>query len=181
MCFSLNAFSDTKVIRVVTDTWLNVTNKDGGGYFYDLLRAIYAPHEIKLNVQHMPYPRALVKLSNGEADLLLGAYEGTFEKDWYSLYPVGIDLIDVAMGRELHNQWQGKKSLEGKRIVAMYGYDADVFFDLKADYNEVSSVDSMVKMLMAGRADALIGYKKDFLPIKELLELDGREERRVGK
>ena len=165
----LSSLGNAESIKIVTDAWVNTTNRDGSGYFFDLLHKIYDPYNIELDVHFVPYGRSLVMLSNGEADVVLGVYAGEYPQLWYAKYPVGTDIVDVAISEAVANEWQGLESLKGKRVVMTFGYSTESFMSLSANYSEVRNVESMLKMLAAGRVDAVIGYKKDFIPLWQTL------------
>ena len=158
--FAAQCFSENKAVKVATDTWLDYTNKDGSGYYYDLLHTIYSTKGIEVSVEHMPYSRGMLKLRRGEVDILLGGYKGEFDDAWYAQLPVDIDNIDVAVSKELNAEWRGEESLQGKRIVAAFGNDFDQFYNIDASYMELRDIDAMLKMLMTGRVDAVLNYRR---------------------
>ena len=157
-------------IHVVTSQWANQTNADGSGYFYELLDKIYAPKGIAIKVKVMPFSHASDALKNGQADVLLGAYANSFDPDWYSNQPVEVDIVDALLTPELYKNCETIHCLEGRRVVAASGYDFDQYLDIKMDYIEVRSVDSMVKMLMAGRVDAVLDYKQGIREVMRQLD-----------
>ena len=156
------ANSKPEVINVATDVWEGYTNKDGSGLYHEVLNRIYARSGTKVDVRYMPYGRSVVTLLHGEADLTTGNYRDTFKKEWYADCPLVKDNIDIAVNEDLYQQWQGPQTLKGKRIVSSYGMDFNQYFQL-ADtiYSEVRSNELMVKMLVSGRTDAIIHYRKD--------------------
>lgn len=170
-----SALADEPIkIKVVTDIWLNSTNKDGSGYYFDLLRDIYTPHGIELSIEFTPYSRALAKLKYGQVDVLLGAYKGQFKDDWYSQYPVENDVVDGLINSQLNEKWQGLKTLKGKKVVAEFGYAFGDFIGIDADYTEMRDVDAMIKMLASGRVDAILDYKINLLPKIQAMGLADR-------
>lgn len=164
--------ASAEVINVVAANWTDYTNKDGTGYLFEVLRAVYSPHDIELNIQFAPYSRSEFILKSGGADVLPGVYKDVFNVDWYSKYPVYIDIVDAAISHELNESWQGLSSLKGKRVVANTGYNYDSRLDLGAHYYEIGNIDSMIKMLAAGRVDAVLDYKIDLVPRGRSLKLD---------
>ena len=159
-------------INIVTEIWPKFTNKDGSGYYFELLRKVYWPLGVGLNIHYMPYSRAVAELRQGKADVLLGTYDGLFPQPWRSKYPVEQDNLDAALSPELFANWQGTESLNGKRVVAGYGGLLNQFYNLNVEYLEVRSVDSMLKMLRSGRVDAVLDYKLSFLPAFERLGVE---------
>ncbi len=47
-------------IMVATDIWEDYTNKDGSGYYLDILRAAFPEPDFTLIIRYMPYKRALM-------------------------------------------------------------------------------------------------------------------------
>ena len=158
---------------MVTDEWSLYTEKDGSGYYFDLVREVFEPRGINIQIQHMPYPRAVAKVNTGEADMILGAYYGKFDKSWYSDRPVELDKVDVAVTQDFYKHWQGKSSLVGKRVAYKFGYSFNDFFSLEAEYLEVRDEYALIKMLMSGRVDAVLDYERNF---RKALQEMGVEE-----
>jgi ABC-type amino acid transport substrate-binding protein len=52
-------------------------------------------------------------------------------------------------------------------VMAKIGYAFDNITDVKMRYTEISSLANMLKMLAAGRAEAVLDYKADLEPLME--------------
>ncbi len=46
-------------ITVVTEEWEDCTNKDLSGLYFDILREVFEPEGISLNIRFEPYARSL--------------------------------------------------------------------------------------------------------------------------
>lgn len=57
---------------VATDEWSSYTNKDGTGYYFDVLRAIFPAPEYELDIKIVPYARSLSMVKDGSAQVVLG-------------------------------------------------------------------------------------------------------------
>lgn len=122
----------------------------------------------------MPYARTAVTLLNGEADMTLGNYKGSFKKEWYSNCPAVQDNVDIALPKKEYENWQGPQSLKGKRVVSSFGMGFNKYYTLdEVIYSEVRNHELMVKMLISGRTDAILNYRND---IKASYKLLGRDD-----
>mgnify|MGYP003384344283 CR=1 FL=1 len=154
-------------LKVVTDEWEGYTSKEGKGYYMDLLRAIYNDPADSLNVSVLPYARSLAMVKNGTADMVLGVYFGEIPDKHMAAYVVEQDLVDVVVSTATAKAWKGMASLEGKSVLAKIGYAFDAITDVKMKYTEKTSLANMLKMMSAGRADAVLDYRADLEPLME--------------
>jgi len=63
-------------IRLVSEAWIDYTNTDGTGLAWDVLRKVYEPAGVKVDIQSAPYSRAIGLVKRGQADAWVGAYKG---------------------------------------------------------------------------------------------------------
>ena len=162
-----------KEIHVVTDIWQGYTNKDGTGYYLDILREIYPPPAYTLNVSYVPFKRSLVMIEEGKADICLGVYQGDIPDDLLAKHFVENDKVDAVVSKQIAKSWKGLKSLKNRRVVAKIGYGFDVNFTFPIDYSEKINLLSMMKMLKANRVDAVLDYEID---IKKHWQESGLDE-----
>ena len=159
---SLTTAEKQPVLHIATDLWQTYTHKNGNGLYQEILNRIYTPLGIKVNFKYMPYSRSVATLLNGEAHMTLGNYKETFKTEWYADCPMVEDNVDVALSKQLYEQWQGPKTLIGKRVVSSYGMNFNQYYQLDdVIYSEVRNNELMVKMLISGRTDAIIHYRND--------------------
>ncbi|MBV1919559.1 MAG: transporter substrate-binding domain-containing protein [Pseudomonadales bacterium] len=154
-------------LKVVTDEWEGYTSKEGKGYYMDLLRAIYNDPADSLNISVLPYARSLAMVKNGTADMVLGVYFGEIPNKHMAAYVVEQDLVDVVVSSATAKDWKGMVSLEGKAVLAKIGYAFDAITDVKMKYTEKTALANMLKMVSAGRADAVLDYKAGLEPLME--------------
>lgn len=168
--FSITSYAAETVV-VVTDEWSSYTNKDGSGYYFDVLRAVFPAPDYKIDYKIVPYARSLKLVVGQDAHVVLGIYEGEIPDKQVSKWVVERDLVDALVSPSLGKSWSGVDSLAGKNVVAKIGYGFDAITDVKMNYSEKSSLESMVKMLQAGRADAVLDYEEDLKPIISKVKL----------
>lgn len=81
-------------IRLVSEAWIDYTNADGTGLAWDVLRKVYEPAGVKVDIQSAPYSRAIGLVKRGQADAWVGAYKN--EKDYaYPRWHFDMDHIYV--------------------------------------------------------------------------------------
>ncbi len=170
-CFSVPATA-AETITVATDEWSSYTNQDGTGYYFDLLRAVFPEPEYKLDIKIVPYARSVQMALNNQAHVVLGIYKEEVPEGQVSKYVVEQDLVDALVSPELNKSWKGAESLAGKSVVAKIDYGFNTITDVKMNYAEKASLENMVKMLKAGRVDAVLDYEEDLDPIIKAEKLD---------
>ena len=67
-----HASSNPASIHIATESWDLYSNTDGTGLFLDITRAIYEPRGIRIEVEFVPYKRALRLLEQQKADAMYG-------------------------------------------------------------------------------------------------------------
>ncbi len=154
-------------LKVVTDAWEGYTSKEGKGYYMDMLRAIYNEPTDALAFSVLPYARSLDMVKTGKADIVLGIYFGEIPDKHMAAYVVEQDLVDVVVPVDMAKSWKGMQMLKGKKVMAKIGYAFDTITDVKMKYTEIASLANMLKMMAAGRADAVLDYKADLEPLME--------------
>ncbi len=154
-------------LKIVTDVWEGYTSKEGKGYYIDLLKAIYNEPTDSVEFSVLPYARSLEMVKTGKADVVLGVYFGEIPDKHMAAYVVEQDLVDVVVSAEMAKSWKGVQMLEGKKVMAKIGYAFDAITDVKMKYSEKTSLANMLKMISAGRADAVLDYKADLEPLME--------------
>lgn len=148
-------------ITLVTDTWTGYTNLDNTGYYLDILKIIFPEPAYTLTMTHMPYKRTLLMVEKGLADMTTGVNPGDMPNGFIAGQYLEIDQIDVAITTKIASQWQGLRSLKNKTVVAKVGYAFANAFDVPIHYSEKSSLVAMLRMLGAGRVDAVLDYQAD--------------------
>jgi polar amino acid transport system substrate-binding protein len=148
-----------KEINIITGEWERYTEKDGSGYYFDVLRAIYEPLGIALKIKHIPFIRGFSLLQSGDYDVFLGVNNGLFETEWYSSHPLETDQLSILIHASLEENWEGVESLKILRSAGRPGDFSYRDFNIGKNHIEVNDSDAMIKMLVAGRIDAAIDYE----------------------
>ena len=164
-----------ETLIVATDVWEDYSNEDGTGYYLDLLKAIYEPKGINIDVKYVPYKRSVEMVDNKKADMMLGAYEGEEIVGVYGKYPIELDVVDAAVSPEL-----AKESLSGKKVGAVRGNEFNSYTNVSMKYREVSNLRSLLKMLNHQRIDAVLDYEVDIRSAGKAIGEASRFEIKTG-
>lgn len=76
-CFGVLAAEPTPLpgkIRAASEEWSDYTGADGRGMAWDILREVFEPEGVKLEIRSVPYTRSIGLVQRGEADAQVGAY-----------------------------------------------------------------------------------------------------------
>ena len=142
-------------IKITTESWDLYTNTDGSGLFLDITRAIYEPRGIRIDLEFVPYKRALHSLENGNADAMYGTYSTEKEGKPYLFtprIPIDKERTVAIFERDNHADWQGQTSLAKAQLAWVRGYDYHESLEVEiGDYVEVTDSRQGLTMLSAGR------------------------------
>jgi len=149
----VTAAADDKILITVGPSWERFTNMDGHGLYHDLIGLVFADYQVK----HIYVPtvqansmvaigRADIKLCETiEVDPLIIARVPMYENDFFALY----------LQKNIP-QWEGARSLAGKKLVWREGYYTQADFSVPVDFLEVRNGESALKMVEYDRADLYI-------------------------
>ncbi len=182
---------DIKTIYVVCDEWAGFTNKDGTGAYWEVVKAVYEPIGIKVKTKVMPWKRAEVTVVKKRADALLGDYYYKDKERREYLYPkwhISIeDPIIAIFKKGTIKDWESKgiKSLAGKRVVWIRGYNFDktLLNGINVIKYEITKHIQGLSMLDIGRMDVFLDYIFDTTPVakKAGIDLDKHFEMKIVK
>ena len=151
-----------KSIHVVTPSWEGYTNKDGTGLWFEILRAVYEPVGIQMTYEFVPWKRAMDEVLSNKSDAILGEYEN--ENLLMPRYPLDVERTAVVFTRENIKAWNGLKTLEGKNVVWLRGYDyhlVDELEGIQLNWYEIDDRKQAWKMLERGRVDFFMDALSD--------------------
>lgn len=159
---------DIKQISVVSDEWINYTNKDGSGAYWEVVKAVFEPLNITVNTRIMPWVRADLTVKNQQADALLGSYYQGDQLDslTFPKWHIGIEDPIIALyktNNDIHLQANNLQSLKNKRIIWVRGYEFDktLFNGITINKHVITKPKQALIMLDLNRADVLIDYEHD--------------------
>ncbi|MCR8924353.1 transporter substrate-binding domain-containing protein [Dasania sp. GY-MA-18] len=107
-------------------------------------------------IQFMPLKRAFSKVASGDVEMAFGALRNDMPLRYYPDCPVHFSSPDIAVSADLDKNWKGLISLSNKTVAARIGDNYAAYLPANVNYKEYSSLKAMMKMLAAGRVDAVL-------------------------
>lgn len=138
-------------INLVSEVWPGHTNADGTGLVWDVLREVFSPVGVTMQVRNEPYSRALGLALRGKADAVVGLYQNEIEGLVYPRWPYAADAVS-ALGLA-RKPAPSVKTLGNYRLLWMRGYGYQNYLPGLNNYQEVTRRDTVLAMLQEGRAD----------------------------
>lgn len=159
-------------IRVVSEVWEDYTNADGSGYGWELLRRIFEPAGVSVQIETAPYTRSVGLVQRGERDAWLGAYReevtgAVFPRWHYDADPV------VALGLA-SSPAPTLDTLGVYRLIWLRGYNYQSQLANARTYQEIAHLESVIDMLKIGRAD----YYIDVVGVAEAVRSEAPDPQR---
>lgn len=162
-------------ISILCEEWKNYTNSDGTGAYWEVIKRVYEPLDIKVETQTLPWSRAKQMVKNRHADAYLGDYFSDDHGDDY-LYPnwhISIeDPVIVVFKEKFEPQWTryNINALSGKKVSWIRGYGFDSHFLNKVSVIPVTvgDIQQALELLRMDRIDFFLDYRShiDLLNIK---------------
>lgn len=168
--------TSTKEILVVSEPLPGLTNPDGTGLYWDMLRAIYEPQGITLKFEAVPLKRAQYMIENRGADAMLGHYRGDAKDFVFPQWHYNEHRISAIFKKGVLD-WQGAQTLEGKRVAWIRGAGYDKYLAVAMQFEEKNERTSTIKMLQADRIDVFLD---DYAELMKTLRLSADELRQQG-
>ena len=152
-----------KTILVVGENLPPVTNPDGTGQQFEVVKAILAPLGYDIRFKVFPYRRAFRHVEIGQADMMIGLLKEPKRQVLYAKYPHDADDL-LAIYK--HEQWQGVYSLNHKRLVTLAGltsyFKKQLPNNLSYTISEVETREQAINKLNFRRADFFIDSQGSF-------------------
>lgn len=147
-------------IRLASEVWEAYTEADGTGLGWDIMRKVFEPAGVRLDIHSVPYTRSVGLVQRGDADAWAGSYRGEVkDRVFYPKHHYDRDQI-VALGL------RGKPvptldTLGRYRLVWVRGYGYKEYLPNVRDYQEVQRRAGILGMLELGHADFFIDARPE--------------------
>ncbi len=139
-------------IRMASDVWVDRINPDGTGMSWDILRLVFEPASVKLEMQIVPYTRSIGLVKRGEADAWVASYQN--EVSGGVVYPSWHYDSDLISALSLATKpAPDQAELRRSRLVWMRGYEYQRYIPGLSHYNELQRRSGILSMLDQGHAD----------------------------
>lgn len=112
-------------IAVVTPAWEGQTNPDGSGLFFEIVRRVYEPADIKMTFSFAPWKRAQKLLAAQKADAMLCVWreDALSEGQLIPYFPLTVEHTAAVFRKDRIGSWSGRQTLDGRTAVWLRGYD----------------------------------------------------------
>lgn len=142
------------VIHLASEDWEDYTAADGHGLGWDVLRKVFEPVGVKLDIRTEPYTRSVGLAQRAEVDACVGSYHEEFSDLLYPHWNFDTDHI-YALGLA-SNPAPTPETLGSYRLAWVRGYDYQNYLPNVKSYNEVIRRTGILSMLTHNRADYYI-------------------------
>lgn len=141
-------------IRLASEEWNDYTATDGHGLAWDVLRTVFEPAGVTLQIRTVPYTRSVGLVQRDEADAWVGSYREEVDGVLYPRWHYDKDHI-YALGLA-SNPVPTMATLGGYRLAWVRGYQYQKYLPNIHNFNEVQRRTGILPMLLHGRADYYI-------------------------
>ena len=148
-------------IKLVSDSWHNLTMENGTGLYFDLIRKVYEPMGIKVSIKIVPYARSVDMVKTGAADAWVASFMNEQPFPLYPKWHFDRNKQMVLYSKSSGTTFSGMKSLENKKVVWLRGFNLDKYLSVKVNLNEIDDISQAFKILDVKRADFFIGAESD--------------------
>ncbi|MGV8889788.1 MAG: substrate-binding periplasmic protein [Pseudomonas sp.] len=142
------------VIHLASEDWEDYTAADGHGLGWDVLREVFEPAGVKLDIRSEPYIRSMGLAQRGEVDACVGSYHDESSDLLYPRWNFDTDHI-YALGLA-SNPAPTPQTLGNYRLAWVRGYDYQDYLPNIRRYNEIMRRTGILSMLTHDRADFYI-------------------------
>jgi polar amino acid transport system substrate-binding protein len=142
------------VIQLASEEWEDYTAADGHGLAWDVLRHVFEPAGVKVNIRTEPYLRSVGLAERGEVDACVGSYRDESSEVLYPRWNFDTDHI-YALGLA-STPVPTLQTLGNYRLAWVRGYGYQHYLPNVRRYDEVMRRTGIVSMLTRNRADFYI-------------------------
>lgn len=149
------------ILRLIADNWNALTNGDGSGLYWDLMRRIFSPVADQLELNASSFHRANLSLAERRYDVMLAAYDhlqpaGTIVSETHFDYDQPVYVI--ASNEESIKALQAG-TLQ-RPVCHTQGYSYEEFLPEGLIYYAATDSLDCFALLDLGRVAAVIDYKR---------------------
>lgn len=124
------------------------TNKDGSGYYWEILRTIFHQHNIRLSYQIVPFNRCLILLEQGNVDGIAALFKTPKRMETFQYPKSRIHFASYGLFYLKENTYTGLSKLNG-RVGKIRGYDFSSWLPKEMKFEPLVSASQAIKMLNA--------------------------------
>ncbi len=156
--FGVSLFAADKTVIAVADPWPPYIDfkSPKGGFCMEIVKAAYKTQGYQVEIQNVPWVRAVKMVTAGEADIIPNKWFSAEETKSF-LFSNDYASCEVKVVKKKGDKFEynGIKSLTGKKIGVIRGSNYGDEFNNSKDLEkfELTSMVQNVKLIIAGRID----------------------------
>ncbi len=148
---------NVKLFTVVAPEWPDYTNADGTGLYWQVLKAIYEPLDIRVKDTNVPWNRAMKMVTQYNMyNAIVGEYRDTEEDLLFPDYPIDVEYMWVLSKNPSLPEFNGRASLTGHRVGWIKDYEVIPIEDRDFELIEFRTTAQGLEYLNEGKIDYLI-------------------------
>ncbi|XOV80480.1 MAG: substrate-binding domain-containing protein [Aestuariibacter sp.] len=152
----VNSDSNLKKIIAVSAEIPRLSEADGKGLYWDILREVYSPFGVKFSHLLVPMKRAKRMVKQNQADLMLGSLRGDVDGVRYPQWHYSSDIVSVVFNNDKFPTWQGQETLRNKNVHWIRGQDYHHYLYVPVNKFETTDSTQGIGKLIKNRADFYI-------------------------
>ena len=149
-------------IKITTDAWQDVTEKDGSGIYLNVLKEIYGTDNIEINIES--YHRSLKSFEENNVDIVLGVFREDVQQAILPKWYIDTDEPIYVFYRPEHEQMIHINNLSDFTNSWVRGFHFERFFDGDFNAYKVNTANEGFKLLANKRIDTFIDYLSNVPP-----------------
>lgn len=160
-------WSSQQPIICASEEWEGYTNRDGTGFYWDLIRTIYDKHGLTIQTETVPYSRSIYMVRQGHADCWVGSYKNEQEFAIYPKTALDCDEVSALTLKQHASGIKNYRSLHGKSVGWLLDYNYDRYIPIQFVSMILYDRRTAFNMIQKGDLDV---YLDDAFEIRSSLE-----------
>lgn len=149
-------------IRLIAGQWSGLTNPDGTGMYWRLMREIFDAHADELELNASSFSRANQSLAERRYDIMLGTYEGQQPKGTIvSTTHFDYDRPVYAFTKDEESMQKLKSGEMQRPVCHVKSYDYAEFLPAGLSYYSADNTLDCFAILDIGRVGAVVDYREN--------------------
>ncbi len=148
LCLPVNSYSE-KIVMCSAE-FPGFTNKDGSGYYWDILREIFTNDGREFEAASIPFTRCLISLEQGKVDGVAAFFKTAKREQKFSYAKSRIHFSSYGLFYLKNSVFNGLSKMEG-RVGKVRGYGFSSWLPADMNFELLKDPRQGIKMLDAGR------------------------------
>ncbi|WP_440873877.1 substrate-binding periplasmic protein [Thalassotalea sp. PLHSN55] len=145
------------VLTVVSEEWLGVTNADGTGTYWDIIKAVYSD-SYQLKLKTMPWPRAMSLVEKGKADILVGVYANNGGHLLFSNQHIDTEYPVYFLHDNQNIRVRHVDELANKLVAGRRGWGLEKHLPSSTSFYGVDDIRNISRLIANKRIDGALTY-----------------------